>query len=560
MREQDYWTDERMRETIVFTHGRPPWTMKESFILDAKYESKTPKEIVATMKHLSAPQRGKDGTRCLDNFRNCLMANLAGYKGPQVHLEVDSNVLPTHSKAYSVPEIHKNAYLRELKHLVEIGVLRVCGPTEWAAPSFIIPKKDGRVRWLTDFRNLNKALKRKQYPLPLIHEIVSRRRGYKFFTKIDLTMMYYAFELDEYSKELCTIVTPFGKFQYNRLPMGLKISPTKHSSASNKFCKDWMLRSTSMMWGIFSNAWEEHCTLVTQVLSRLQAAGLKVVPEKCEWAVQETDFLGHWLTPTGTKPWAKKVDAVLRMQRPQTLTQLRAFIGAVTYYRHMFPRRSHLLAPLTRLTGSTRFEWTPDCDKAFNEMKALLASDCLMQFPNPNLPYDLYSDASDYQMGAVIMQNGRPVAYWSRKLSPAQQNYSVMEKEMLSIVMCLKEYYSMLYGMTLTIFTDHKNLTFPTLNTQRVLRWRMFLEEFSPTFRYCPGKDNVLADCFSRLPRMDKPSSGRNVLRRGKLVAFDKMKVPDLSADEIYAYEELVAPPERTRPTQGHAVQVLVLP
>ena len=357
MRERDYWTESRVRETM-FSLTDDPLDDEESFILDAKYESKTPKEIVATMKHLSAPQRERM-EHVLGQFSELFDGKLGSYKGPQVHLEVDSNVLPTHSKAYSVPEIHKKAYLRELKHLVEIGVLRVCGPTEWAAPSFIIPKKDGRVRWLTDFRNLNKALKRKQYPLPLIHEIVSRRRGYKFFTKIDLTMMYYAFELDEYSKELCTIVTPFGKFQYNRLPMGLKISPDEAQFRIEQVLQGLDVEVYIDDVGIFSNTWEEHCTLVTQVLSRLQAAGLKVVPEKCEWAVQETDFLGHWLTPTGTKPWAKKVDAVLRMQRPQTLTQLRAFIGAVTYYRHMFPRRSHLLAPLTRLTGSTRFEWTP---------------------------------------------------------------------------------------------------------------------------------------------------------------------------------------------------------
>ena len=206
---------------------------------------------------------------------------------------------------------------------------------------------------------------------------------------------------------------------------------------------------------------------------------------------------------TRIKPWLKKVDSIMAMKPTTNLTELCTFLGLVTYYRNMWPRHSHILVPLTDLLKTPKlkaFVWTLEHQAAFTRMKALVGSDTLLAYPDHNLSFDIETDASNFQLDAVIKQKGRPVAYYTRKLNPAQCNDTTIEKELLSIVETLREFCSMLLGSTISVYTNHRNLThhLSLFTTQRVLRWRLLIEEFNPTFYYLPGPRNVVADALSR--------------------------------------------------------------
>lgn len=511
MKPRHYWSPNAIDRALKVQ----PQAIKEAeahtttVIKESDYHEKSIEEVVAQQKHLSTEQRN-DLYKMLLQFKKLFSGKLGIYPHKEFSLELLPNAVPHHSKPYAVPHVHLPVFKKELHRLVDIGVLRPAGATDWAAGTFVIPKKNQQVRWVSDFRHLNKWIKRKQYPLPKIQRVVQDQRPYKYLTKIDVSMQYYTFRLDKASQELCTIVTPFGKYHYNVLPMGVCQSPDWSQATMEEIFRDLIDSHGVVVYiddiKITSTDWKHHMWLVQECLKRLQDNGFTVTPSKCEWAVQETDFLGFWFTPNGVKPWPKKITATLALAPPTNRTQVRALCGAITFYRDMYPKRAHILAPITKLQSKdVPFQWTEECQKAFDTIKALIAQDVLLAYPDPNEPFEIYTDASDLQLGAVIKQHGKPVAFYSRKLTPTQQRYTTIEKELLSAVETFKEFRSFLLGAPITVYTDHMNLVHTVEHANdRILRWRLYLEDFHPTFIHLKGQDNTIADGLSRAPLQER--------------------------------------------------------
>jgi RNase H-like domain found in reverse transcriptase len=205
---------------------------------------------------------------------------------------------------------------------------------------------------------------------------------------------------------------------------------------------------------------------------------------------------------------------------------IRQFIGIVNYYRDMWFRRSELLAPLTSLTsGNVKFEWLPSHQQAFDKIKKVIETEVLLAYPDFDKPFHIYTDASDHQLGAVIVQDKKPIAFYSRKLNAAQKRYTTTECELLSTIETCKEYKNILLGYPIIFYTDHKNNTFNGLKaSDRVLHWLLLLKEYGVSFEYLPGKKNVVA--LSKLNIDDLRIQEEDVLALLSESEFSNIKFP----------------------------------
>ena len=199
-------------------------TTRVKRILDAKYEKADLNATVSNCKHLEANEKSTLIT-LLRKYETLFDGTLGKWTGDPYHIELKPNVTPYHARAFPIPRIHEQTLRNEVQRLCELGVLTRINHSEWGAPTFIIPKKDGSVRFISDFRELNKCIKRKPYPIPQIQDILLKLEGFKYATSLDLNMGYYHIKLSPRSRKLCTIVLPWGKYEYDSLPMGLCNSP-----------------------------------------------------------------------------------------------------------------------------------------------------------------------------------------------------------------------------------------------------------------------------------------------------------------------------------------------
>ncbi len=523
-------------------------------ILDAKYEKADLALITKSCTHLKEEEQ-KKLHQLLSKYEDLFDGTLGHWKNSEYEIELKENVKPHHSCAYSIPKIHERTLRYEVERLVQVGVLRKVNNSEWAAPTFIIPKKDGTVRFISDFRELNKRIKRKPFPIPNIQDLLLKLEGFMFATSLDLNMGYYHIELSPFSRQLCTIILPWGKYEYQRLPMGLCNSPDIFQEKMSNLMSDIEYIRTYIddLLILTKSDWDDHLEKLEKVLVRLQKAGLKVNARKSFFGHSELEYLGYWVTRSGIQPISKKVEAIKNIAPPKTKKELRRLIGMVNYYRDMWPKRSEILAPLTSLASKTsKWEWKNIHNQALEQLKKTISREALLAYPDFNTRFDIHTDASQDQLGAVISQNGQPIAFYSRKLNPAQTRYTTTERELLFIVETLKEFQNILLGQKIRIYTDHKNLTYKTFNTERVMRWRLILEEYGPELVYVKGIDNVFADALSRLTitSSSMPTTQNVTEHLATHYGLDKEDLPEdafpLSFQTIHKYQKRTLPSENT--------------
>jgi len=236
-------------------------------------------------------------------------------------------------------------------------------------------KEDRSVRFITVFHELIKCIRRKTFPIPGTQDMLLKLKGFQFATRLDLNMGYYHIELSPRSRELSTLVLPCGKYEYLRLPMGLCNSPDIFQEKMSSLMEDleFVRAYIDDLLIITNGTYEDHMVKLDSVLTRLRDAGLKVNIKKSFFAQEKLEYLGYWITHEGIQPVAKKVHAITNIAAPKTKKELRRFIGLVNYYRDMWVRRSHVLAPLALLTSkTTKWVWGEEQQMAFDTMNFFL--------------------------------------------------------------------------------------------------------------------------------------------------------------------------------------------
>jgi hypothetical protein len=382
-----------------------------------------------------------------------------------------------------------------------------------AFPILFVPKKNGKLRLCVDYRQLNNATIKNRYPLPLITELMQRLQGAKWFTKFDIREGYYRIRIAEGEEWKTAFRTSEGLYEYQVMPFGLTNAPATFQAVINAALHEYLYIFVIAYLDdvlVYTNgSLEEHVEHVKKVLNKLAEKKLLIHPDKSEFHVQETTYLGFIVNTEGIKMDPEKTDEIAKWPVPKTVKEVQSFLGFTNFYRRFIKGYSAMTAPLTEITKKEKgFQWGEKEQKAFEGLKELFTQAPMLAMYDPELEIIVETDASDFAQGICISQKQgdgkiRPIGFHSRKFTPAELNYDVHDKELMAVVTAFEQYEPYLIGAKhqVTVYSDHKNLTgFTTTKklNRRQVRWAETLAQFDFKILHRKGKENGAADALSR--------------------------------------------------------------
>lgn len=432
---------------------------------------------------------------------------LGQFPGTQT-LQTDPAVKPVIMPDRRVPISVRDQLKRELDKLTNQNVIApVTEPTPWVSQTVVAKKKNGDLRICIDPKYLNKALLRERYTMPLLDDVLHELSQSTFFTKVDLRNGFWHVLLDDESSKLTTFQTCFGRYRWLRLPFGLSVSP------------EIFQRKVLELFGgkpgvvavhddiiIHGKDRAEHDKRLEQFLRDCELYNVKLNKDKLELASSSITFMGHIISDKGISTDPEKVKAIKNFPVPKSVTEVRRFLGMVQYLARYIPHLTDALHPIQNLTKKdTPFVWSSSQESAFLTIKKTIAESPQLSIYDESKELTIENDASEYGLGSVLLQEGKPLAFASRTLSECEKNYAQIEKELLAITFGLKKFHNYTYGRQVTVVTDHKPLVSITNKPlvkapKRLQSLLLKIQDYDISLIYKTGSQLVVSDSLSRAP------------------------------------------------------------
>ncbi len=449
---------------------------------------------------------------------------LADHQPWDHQIELRPGETPRWGPLYSMSAMELEILRAWLDKMLKTGRIRESS-SSCSSPLMFVGKKDPEdpLRPVVDFRALNDITVPVRYPLPLISELQDRLAGSKFYTKIDLKTGFNLVRIAKGHEWKTAFRCRYGLYEHLVMPFGLMNAPATFQAMMNGIFQDLIDVGVLAYMDdilIYAATQKEHDDLVVTVLQRLTKYKLTVAAQKSFWDVRWVEFLGYNITPAGLSMSKEKTDSMECWQVPASLKGAQQFVGFANFYRRFIKNFSAIVKPLTDASKLGKKDWklTPEMKRSFTTLKKAFLSAPVLQHFDPEQVAIVETDASDFAVGAVLSQKGtdkklHPVAFHSRKMSPAEINYEIHDKELLAIVDAFTKWRHYLEGAKhkVEVFTDHQNLAYFTtakILNRRQARWAQQLAGFWFIINYRPGAQNEKADVLSRLPQHQPPKGG----------------------------------------------------